>query len=38
MDISEQTKEDNYIGPEKISSKLSELFGAEVAKAFEGKN
>ena len=34
MSASEQTKEDSRLSTENILSKLSDLFGAEVAKAF----
>ena len=36
MSASEQTKEDSRLSTENILSKLSDLFGAEVAKAFQG--
>ena len=36
MSASEQTKEDSGLSTENILSKLSDLFGAEVAKAFQG--
>ncbi len=36
MQASEQRKENSGLNTEKILSMLTDLFGAEVAKAFEG--